>query len=267
MAGAGKKRQQEARKASHKTEDPSQIESSEQGNDQEHKFAGGYDGPADAPSDAGSRSNPFGPGLGFDPAKPQTTNSDVPRNLELPAAAYATTDFAMEPQNFRYYDRNTDTVKNEIPNNLPLRPKDMNTTGKAVTVRVNQFKVVKWPQKTVYQYDVLIGSGNEKRGLIKAVWHSQAIQAALKQVGPMWLFDGQRIAWCSAKAPRGELRIMVDLDKEKGKLPRKDSNGNNLDNRVRVAVKASAEINMAVISGYLERKMAFDNSILEAIST
>lgn len=60
----------------------------------------------------------------------------------------------MEPQNFRHYDRETDTSKYDFPSDLPLRPAQMNTSGKAIQVRVNQFKVTQWPQKTVHQYDV-----------------------------------------------------------------------------------------------------------------
>jgi eukaryotic translation initiation factor 2C len=60
----------------------------------------------------------------------------------------------MEPHNFRHYDRRTDEAKYAFPSDLPLRPKDLNSSGKAIQVRVNQFKVTQWPQKKVYQYDV-----------------------------------------------------------------------------------------------------------------
>ena len=91
----------------------------------------------------------------------------------------------MEPSNFRSYDRSTDTEKYNFPSDLPLRP-GTNSQGKAVEIRVNQFKVVQWPGKDVYQYDVsttfafisrgleltslqiLIGNGAEKRGKIRS---------------------------------------------------------------------------------------------------
>lgn len=36
---------------------------------------------------------------------------------------------------------------------LPIRP-GFNTTGKQLNVRVNQYKVLDWPQKRIHQYDV-----------------------------------------------------------------------------------------------------------------
>jgi eukaryotic translation initiation factor 2C len=119
----------------------------------------------------------------------------------------------MEPSNFRSYDRSTDTEKYNFPSDLPLRP-GTNSQGKAVEIRVNQFKVVQWPGKDVYQYDVSttftfisrgleltslqihIGNGAEKRGKILAIWKSRAVQNKLKSLiqGP-WLWDGNKLAW------------------------------------------------------------------------
>lgn len=59
----------------------------------------------------------------------------------------------MEAHNYRIYDRDTDTWKNNFPVELPVRPAS-NTAGKAIQVRVNQFKVTKWPEGDVFQYDV-----------------------------------------------------------------------------------------------------------------
>lgn len=38
----------------------------------------------------------------------------------------------------------------------------------------------------------MIGSGVEKRGLIKAVWASKAIQ---EKLGKGFIFDGNKIGW------------------------------------------------------------------------
>lgn len=59
----------------------------------------------------------------------------------------------MESHNYRIYDRDTDSWKNNFPTELPDRP-NLNTAGKAIQVRVNQFKVLKWPEQDIYQYDV-----------------------------------------------------------------------------------------------------------------
>ena len=60
----------------------------------------------------------------------------------------------MEPENFRLRTQEvTDDAKYNFPSDLPLRP-GINTTGKAIQIRVNQFKVTKWPERDIYQYDV-----------------------------------------------------------------------------------------------------------------
>ncbi len=61
----------------------------------------------------------------------------------------------MEPFNFRHLDVETNTSKYKFPTTLPKRPVDNQPKlGREIQVRVNQFKVTQWPQKTVYQYDV-----------------------------------------------------------------------------------------------------------------
>jgi eukaryotic translation initiation factor 2C len=59
----------------------------------------------------------------------------------------------MEPENFRVRNRDTDDAKYNFPSDLPLRP-GVNTAGKAIQIRVNQYKVKDWPGRDIYQYDV-----------------------------------------------------------------------------------------------------------------
>lgn len=59
----------------------------------------------------------------------------------------------MEPENFRVRNPDADEAKYNFPHDLPLRP-GTNTTGKALQIRVNQYKVTQWPGKDIYQYDV-----------------------------------------------------------------------------------------------------------------
>ncbi len=119
----------------------------------------------------------------------------------------------MEPQNYRNYDHKTDIEKHNFPSDLPLRP-GTNTTGKAITIRINQFKVNAWPSKDIHQYDasyhpqvsllkwyaytwqINIGNGAEKKGKIIAVWKSRTVQNKLHAAvnGP-WLWDGNKLAW------------------------------------------------------------------------
>ena len=45
---------------------------------------------------------------------------------------------------------------------------------------------------------ILIGSGVEKRGLIKAVWESSTVQQA---VGQAFIFDGNKLGWLVSTSP------------------------------------------------------------------
>jgi eukaryotic translation initiation factor 2C len=47
---------------------------------------------------------------------------------------------------------------------------------------------------------VQIGSGVERRALVKKVWHSQAVKNA---IGPSWIFDGNRLAWYVRRTTSG----------------------------------------------------------------
>lgn len=75
----------------------------------------------------------------------------------------------------------------DVPPGLPPRQAP-SKLGTATTVTLNSFPVVKLPTERVYQYEVLVGNGAEKRGLIDAVWRSKAIRDAL---GNGWIFDGE----------------------------------------------------------------------------
>jgi eukaryotic translation initiation factor 2C len=60
----------------------------------------------------------------------------------------------MEPENFRVRTTNPDDdAKYNFPSDLPLRP-GVNSTGKAIQIRVNQYKVTQWPGRDIFQYDV-----------------------------------------------------------------------------------------------------------------
>lgn len=60
-----------------------------------------------------------------------------------------------------------------------------------------------------------------------------------------------------------ELRINVNLDEERGERPR--PNHDNI-HKVRIVKAKNEKINMATIQAYLDGKIDFDNSVLEAIS-
>lgn len=61
----------------------------------------------------------------------------------------------MEHLNYARFDRDTNEKKYDsmFASQLPMRP-SYNTAGKEIQIRVNQFKVLKYPQKDIFQYDV-----------------------------------------------------------------------------------------------------------------
>ncbi|KAG9244119.1 Piwi domain-containing protein [Calycina marina] len=161
--------------------------------------------------------------------------------MEVPAAAYYAAD--------------------GFASNLPNRP-GLNNQGKAINIKVNQYKVLSWPQKDVYQFDVLIGNGAEKRGKNLAVWKSKTVQDKIRSFteGMPWLWDGNKIAWTSFNVT--EQRFMVDLDKDRGRLPQP---GREPD-VCKIVIRPSTVIRMAVLDAYLSKQMPWDNSILGAIN-
>ncbi|KAM0178275.1 hypothetical protein ACHAPF_003640 [Botrytis cinerea] len=185
------------------------------------------------------RQTPFGPSLGFDPAR--DPKKDEPKKMRCELPSYR--------ENF---DKPPETI-------LPARP-GYNSQGKAISIRVNQFKVLDAPNKDVYQYNVMIGEGAEKMGLIKKVWESKTVKRELAKHGKFWLWDGNQIAWCSNPLARGEFRILVDLDLEAGKP------GGNRDRMIYCTVRQTTTIRMASLHGYLNKECDFDNNVLCAIN-
>ena len=84
----------------------------------------------------------------------------------------------------------------DAPAGLATRPAP-STLGTATQMGLNTFDV-KLPSSAtkVYQFEVLVGNGAEKRGLIDKVWSSKAVRQAL---GSGWIFDGA----LPLKLPRG----------------------------------------------------------------
>ncbi|MCJ1471702.1 hypothetical protein MMC13_000342, partial [Lambiella insularis] len=102
---------------------------------------------------------------------------------------------------------------------------------------------------------ILIGSGVEKRGLIMAVWESKILQG---QIGPDWVFDGNRLGWHLDKFPARQ--YTVDLDEERG-IQTKPGRSNSH----KVQIRPSTMINIAALQSYINGKMSMDNAVLQAI--
>jgi hypothetical protein len=78
-------------------------------------------------------------------------------------------------------------------------------------------------------------------------------------------FEILDLSFTSLISPRtsfnvAEQRFTIDLDAEKGRRPR------DIPDTTYVVIRPVKTIRMAVIGAYLSKQMAFDNSVLEAIS-
>ncbi|KAI9847274.1 MAG: hypothetical protein M1837_002860 [Sclerophora amabilis] len=156
-----------------------------------------------------------------------------------------------------YHHEDANDPKYEFATDLPLRPKIYNTSGREAIVRINSWPIIQYPQKPVNQYDVLIGSGTEKRALVRKVWASPQLKKLLG--GPSWIFDGNKIAW--SQDDKGQITTSIDLDADEGITPRPGR-----ENKHRVVIRKTNRIAMSSISAFLSGKMSFDNSVLEAIN-
>lgn len=189
----------------------------------------GYDGnrDPDSPSSASERN-------------PATSRVQVdPKNVDMGMASWSV---------MRGYD---------VPGTMPKRTSP-STLGQGIQVGLNTFNVEILPTASVYQFDVMIGNGVEKRGLVSKVWKSKAVQAEL---GKGWIFDGNKLAW-NLKPITREVRLTVDLDAEEGKTPRPGGK----ENKHRIMIRQTNRVRLDVLMGYLEGKITFDNSCLEAIT-
>ena len=146
------------------------------------------------------------------------------------------------------------------PVHLPSRPKP-STLGKEVLIGLNTFNVVSLPKKDVWQYDILAGSGAEKRGLVMKLWESKAVKDALGGAKG-WLFDGNKLAWSLTSIDR-EIRVQVDLDGEQGRPPSKTGRANVH----RVVIKKAKKLGFQSLQGYLDGTNDWDKSAcLETIT-
>ncbi|SMR63616.1 unnamed protein product [Zymoseptoria tritici ST99CH_3D1] len=247
MAGAAKNRVQKERAAA----TPSQQNRSSSG---ENSSSGKASRSviSDSRSIAPSRGGKSTRGQGFDgnndeaPAGPtggRNPNSSKvivdPRNLDLGGYAWST------------------IRGQEISTTLPTRP-GPSKLGQAIKVGLNTFYVEAFPDKPVYQFDVTIGKGDEKRGAIAVVWKSKAVQAA---VGPKAIFDGNKLMWSDRPIDR-EIRLTVNMSEEDGRPPGKDPSKNIF----RVVIRQTNTVRFDTLKAHLQGKASFDNGCLEAIN-
>ncbi|EXJ80238.1 hypothetical protein A1O1_08380 [Capronia coronata CBS 617.96] len=148
----------------------------------------------------------------------------------------------------------TDHLQYELPTQFQKRP-GFNTSGTTAQVAVNAYTVIQYPTVKVYQYDVIIGTGAEKRVVQRKVWDSKVRKDA---TGPAMIYDGNRLAWSLRDEP--EIRLMVDLDREEGR-PTRDGR-----NSFRLHIKKTRNMDMSIVQQYLDGRIQFGFQVAEAIN-
>ncbi|KKZ62495.1 hypothetical protein EMCG_03108 [[Emmonsia] crescens] len=138
---------------------------------------------------------------------------------------------------------------------LAKRP-GYNATGKEIAVAINSYAITQYPNKPVYQYDVHIGNGAEKRVVVQKVWNSKTRKA---KVGANFIFDGNKLAWSLIRLPN-DVNVMVDLDTEQGR------SGSKTPNIFRLVVRPTKKVNLVVIEEYLRGNGSISKEVLEGLS-
>jgi eukaryotic translation initiation factor 2C len=142
-----------------------------------------------------------------------------------------------------------------VPTDFKQRP-GYNSSGKAIQLSVNAVPVTQFPRANVYQYDVIIGSGAEKRIVQQKVWQSKARR---EKTGPGMIYDGNRLAWSLTQL--NEVRVQVDLDVEEGR-PSRDGG----KNQFRVRITPAKKMDISVLQAFLDGRVPMGANILESIS-
>ncbi|KAK4549069.1 hypothetical protein LTR36_007525 [Oleoguttula mirabilis] len=164
----------------------------------------------------------------------------------------------VDPKNFDLGMAGWSTVRGyDTVSGMPSRPKP-STLGQPCKIGLNTYNVDAMPATPVYQFDVMIGNGVEKRGLIKKVWASKTLKAAL---GPGYIFDSNKLAW-GLKPITREIKATVDLDTENGRQAKPGDD----KNKIRVHIRQTNRVRLDVLVAYMEGTISFDNSCLEAIN-
>ena len=142
-----------------------------------------------------------------------------------------------------------------LPTDFKTRP-GYNTTGREVSVKLNSFPVVQLPLNPVYQYDVQIGNGAEKRAVILKAWATKARKAA---TGEWFIFDGNKLGWSGQNFDR-DIHVTADLDADEGRSSGRTSN------TFRIVIRKAKTLNLSLIQAYFNRQIQMGPEILEGIS-
>ncbi|KAF2121980.1 Piwi domain-containing protein [Lophiotrema nucula] len=160
----------------------------------------------------------------------------------------------------------------QAPDALPHRPKVLNNLGKELMVKLNTFNVLSTPTKIVHQYDVAWGAETDatKRAVIKKIWQSKAVKSAIGEPQNMWIYDGNKLAWCAKRFERDEIRVVVDLDEEEnqrraqeGLQPRRARASGN---KHKIFIKWTREVPFTSLQAFLDGHISWDNNCIDMVN-
>lgn len=123
---------------------------------------------------------------------------------------------------------------------------------------MNSHVVLQLPNVTIYQYDVIIGNGQEARGVQRACWNSK-VRKSNTGLGPDLIYDGNKLAW--SMKPYGQVRMIVDLDVENGRQP--DTTGKQT---FRIHVNQTKSFSLNVLNAYMSGQASHTTQVLEGIN-
>ncbi|KAK1917141.1 hypothetical protein P3342_011986 [Pyrenophora teres f. teres] len=133
----------------------------------------------------------------------------------------------------------------KLPDSLPQRPKNFNQYGKAATVIINTFNVLKMPNTVVYQYDV-----------------TYTVKAELGEPKNLWIWDGNKLAWSTMKFDRAETRVSIDLDEEEGRPTKPGARGN----KHIIFIRRTRQVDFASMASFLNGQIGWNNDCIDTIN-
>ncbi|KAL2151322.1 hypothetical protein VTH82DRAFT_6420 [Thermothelomyces myriococcoides] len=132
-----------------------------------------------------------------------------------------------------------------------------NTSGQNINVCANQFRIQNVIGRDVYQYDVAINPEPQGATVYKKAWNTKAVQGKLAQTKAPWLYDNRKLAWSTSNIPG--FKLEVDLGLDEGRPGRRN-------NIMIFEVKQTCKVRLEALKGYLEKKVGWDNTVLECMS-
>ncbi|KAH6511572.1 hypothetical protein HBI81_243350 [Parastagonospora nodorum] len=151
-----------------------------------------------------------------------------------------------------------------ISHALPDRPKNFNTSGRECGITLNTFNVIKTPNTIVYQYDLYFSGDSldyTKRILLKKIWNSRGVKAALGEPGNLWIHDGNKLAWSGKRLDRDDFCVTVDLDVAEGCPTKAGQRGN----KHTIHLRHTRQVDFNGLHSFLDGQASWTSECIDTI--